>query len=131
MVVLAIAAIIAAVAIPSYQSAVQRSRRADAMSALGEIAQAQERWRANNALYKNSLTDLPGIRPADADGDFVSRDGHYKLSMVAGSVSATSYTARAIARDSSPQASDTDCTTMNLAMSQGNVVYSPATCWVR
>jgi type IV pilus assembly protein PilE len=128
MVVVAIAAIIAAVAIPSYQSAMQRSRRADAMAALGEIAQAQERWRANNASYQDTLANLPGARS-------MSHDGHYDLTLVDGSVTASSYTARATARETSPQAADTACATIDLAMvgnnGLGNIVYSPNTCWVR
>jgi type IV pilus assembly protein PilE len=128
MVVVAVAAIIAAIAIPSYQSAVQRSRRADAMAALGEIAQAQERWRANNARYQATLANLPGART-------VSHDGHYSLEIVADSATASSYTARATVVNTSPQAADTACSTMDLAMvgngGMGNIAYSPAACWVR
>ena len=55
LIVLVIVGILAGVAWPSFREAVHKSRRADAMSALTEIMQAQERWRANNPAYSASL----------------------------------------------------------------------------
>ena len=135
MIVLAILAGLAAMAWPTYQNAVQRSRRADAVSALTEIVQAQERWRANNPSYQATLTDLPGTRT-------VSHDGHYSLTLVDGSVTGSSYTARATVRSGSPQQSDATCNAMQIAAAAGNLTYSsiasggntnpsPDPCWVR
>jgi len=135
MIVLAILAGLAALAWPTYQNAVQRSRRADAVSALTEIVQAQERWRANNPGYQEVLTDLPGTRT-------VSHDGHYSLTLVDGSVSGSSYTARATVRNGSPQQSDVTCNAMQIAAAAGNLTYSsiatggatnptPDPCWAR
>lgn len=139
LIAIVVAAILAALAWPNLRDAVYKSRRADAMAALAQIAQAQERWRANNPQYKAVLgTDANGHTLAPT----VSHDGHYDLSLVDGSVGAASYTARATARSDSPQASDSRCQVLQLAVVEGNIRYSsyaagdqangtPDPCWVR
>lgn len=135
IVAIAIIAGLSALAWPTLQEAVHRSRRADAMSALAAIQQAQERWRANNPAYQATLADLPGASSS------TSPDQHYDLSLVDGSVSATGYTARARVRSSSPQSRDSRCQALQVAVNGGNIVYSssntggtnaaPDPCWVR
>lgn len=56
MVVVAIIAILAAIAIPSYQSSIAKSRRADAQGALQGLAQAMERFQTNNGTYMGAAT---------------------------------------------------------------------------
>lgn len=137
LIVLVIVGILAGVAWPSFRDAVHRSRRADAMSALSEIMQAQERWRANNPAYKAALTDpvLPGARTT-------SHDGHYTLAITADSATRTAYTATATVVSSSPQASDTRCQVMRVIVNGGNITYGslasgntangqPDPCWTR
>ena len=137
LIVLVIVGILAGVAWPSFREAVHKSRRADAMSALTEIMQAQERWRANNPAYKATLTSpvLPGTR-------ILSQAGHYDLAIAEGSATATAYTATATVKSSSPQASDTSCQVMRVVISGGNITYNsgvsseatnsqPDPCWVR
>ena len=134
LVVLVIVGILAGVAWPSFREAVQRSRRADAMSALTEIMQAQERWRSNNPAYSASLT-LP-----EPDWRAVSRDGHYAISLT--NVTASTYTTVATVVSTSPQASDTRCQVMRVVVNSGNINYNsgassdatnaqPDPCWVR
>ncbi|MBC7730211.1 MAG: pilus assembly protein [Microbacteriaceae bacterium] len=134
LVVLVIVGILAGVAWPSFREAVQRSRRADAMSALTEIMQAQERWRSNNPTYSASLT-LP-----EPDWRTVSRDGHYTISL--SDVTASTYTAVATVVSTSPQASDSRCQVMRVVVDRGNINYTsgasseainaqPDPCWVR
>ena len=136
MIALAVMALLAALAWPSLQEAVQRSRRADGMSALASVMQAQERWRANNPTYQATLADLPGAQSA------ISADQHYDLTLVDGSVTATGYAARATARSGSPQISDTRCQAMQVTVNSGNITYSslasggganaaPDPCWAR
>lgn len=127
MIVLVIVAVLAGLAWPSFTNAINRSRRSDAMSGLAEIMQAQERWRANKPSYRASLTipdPLPGART-------VSAGRHYDLSMVADSVSAMGYKARADVRAGSPQSGDSDCQMLQVEMAGGNLIYTPAACWVR
>ena len=135
MIAVAVMAILASLAWPALQEAVQKSRRSDGMAALSTIMQAQERWRANNPAYQATLANLPGAQSA------TSRDQHYDMSIVDGSASAVGYTARATVRSSSPQRSDSTCQVLQVAVNGGNIVYSsrsggganaaPDPCWVR
>lgn len=133
MIVLVILALLAGLAWPVFNESVQKSRRSDAMSALAGLMQAQERWRANNPTYSNSLNQINV--PA------TSADGLYTISIVDGSTSATAYTARATARAGQKQSADTRCQVMTVAIAGGNVTYTSASseganaapdpCWVR
>jgi len=58
MIVVAIIGIITAIAYPSYDQYVTRSKRADAMSALMLAAQSYERYRANKYDYDTSLGNI-------------------------------------------------------------------------
>jgi type IV pilus assembly protein PilE len=90
MVTVAIIAILAMIALPSYKEYVMRSRRADAKAALLKVQLAQEKYRASNTSYSNSLADLGFV--ADS-GVFYSPDKNYTMA-VTGST-ATDYTATA------------------------------------
>ena len=136
MVVLAIAAILAALAWPAFTDAVNKSRRSDAFSALANITQSQERWRANNPSFQSDRSLLVGATNG------ISPGGHYDLTMVPNSVSSTGYKVNASVRVGSPQTSDTLCQVLQVEMSQGNISYrsgptlavgneAPDPCWVR
>ena len=126
MIVVVIVAVIAAIALPSYFGSVRKSRRADAITALNQIAQAQERWRANNSTYTNVLSSA-GLNVANPSSGF------YTLG-VSGNT-ATVYVATATATGA--QASDSRCTALTLTMNGGNITYgaTPAAnanlCWNR
>ena len=51
MVVVAVIAIIASIALPSYNEHVRAGRRAAALSAVGDLQLQQERWRAEHTKY--------------------------------------------------------------------------------
>lgn len=57
MVVVAIVAILAAIAFPSYQDQIRKSRRAEAIRVMSDIRLAQERWRAERPTF-GSLADV-------------------------------------------------------------------------
>lgn len=76
MIVVAILGIIAAVALPSYQDSVRKSRRSDGMALINQIMQAQERFFVNNMTYTVDLTEL-GYGSA---GGIDSAEEHYKVS---------------------------------------------------
>jgi type IV pilus assembly protein PilE len=116
MAVVVVISILAAIALPTYMEHVRKSRRAEAVSLLGQLAQAQERWRANNPAYTNSLGNLgmstaSGVRPA-----------YYVLSIPA--ATASTYTLTATADAASAQVSDTKCTSLSLLMNGGNLTYA-------
>lgn len=136
LVVLAIAAILASLAWPAFTTAINKSRRSDAMTALSQVTQSQERWRANRDSYQATLANLTGASAA------VSPGGHYDISMVANSVSGTGYKANATVRSGSAQTSDTNCQVLQVEMQSGNIIYrsgadasvangSPDPCWVK
>lgn len=124
MVVVAVVAILATVAYPSYLDQVRKGRRADAVVALSQVQQAQERWRANQPSYTAALAtaapDGLGLPPA-------SSHGYYTLAIEG--ASATGYTVTATATDGTSQASDTGCQTLSIAVTNGSGVHTPAACW--
>lgn len=66
MIVVVIVAILAAVAIPSYQDSVRKTRRADAKEALTRIAALQERYFFTNNTYGTAAA--LGIGSSSAEG---------------------------------------------------------------
>lgn len=126
MITVAVVAILAMVALPSYFEQVRKSRRADAIAALNQIAQAQERWRANNPTYTTNLGST-GLKVANPSS------GYYTLA--ASAATATGYTATATAAGA--QLKDTKCATLTLAASGGQFSYTSTgtataqRCWNR
>lgn len=109
----AIVAVIAAVAFPSYQSSIRKGKRADAMAAMSSIQQSQERWRSNNPNYSTSLTDLRVAEPALYGLTVSAPDAPATL--------ATGYVIVAAGRGS--QAADLACKKMSVKMVDGNLSY--------
>lgn len=141
MVSLAVVAILAMVAWPSFQGAMQKGRRADGMAALSTLMQAQERYRSSHASYQSDLTALPGAG-AVSGGGLRSPDGQYLVTLVADSVSASGYTARATAASGSQQEADRRCRALQVSLAGGAITYTsidadgntngaPDPCWVK
>ena len=104
MVVVAIVAILAAVAIPSYQAQILKTRRTEAQSLLLDIAGRQELYYADNKTFTADMTELGfGADPA------VSENGFYQADAAAGDTDdiSSSFIATAARRDS--QTADTHC----------------------
>ena len=82
MITVAILAIVAAVAIPSYAGYVERGKRAEARTALLDIAARQERYYSNNRQYADQLSKLrmSGTK---------SENGYYDLSVALGASGTT------------------------------------------
>jgi type IV pilus assembly protein PilE len=119
MIAIAIVAIVAAVAYPAYLSSIRKGRRAEAVSALTSLQQAQERWRANNQLYADTLTKLNPDMPTS--GAVTAPGGYYSLSI--DSPTATSYLLTAQARSGTSQDSDTNCKTLRMQLYNGAIFY--------
>jgi type IV pilus assembly protein PilE len=78
MIAVVIIAIIAAIALPSYQNQVFRSRRADGREMLQRIVSAQERFYTNRNTYTADLTTAAGLNMPSAN----SEAGHYVIRIV-------------------------------------------------
>lgn len=76
MIALVIVSILAAVAVPSYDQYVKKSRRADGTAQLMQIMQQQERFFLNNMTYSDSLDDLGYTL---SSGGVVSENGFYRV----------------------------------------------------
>ncbi|GGF75334.1 type IV pilin protein [Alteromonas lipolytica] len=110
MIAIVIMGILAAVAVPSYQSQVRESRRGDGQTALMQMHMSQENYRLQNVTY-GSANDI-----AIPASDFYT--------FTVSNVSATTFTLTATAKNS--QTSDTGCTTLTLNQS---LTRTPAGCW--
>ena len=111
MVTTAISAVLASVAYPAFTGSVQKIRRADALVAVMQVQQAQERWRSGSHTYA-TLSELTVSA--------VVAGGNYLLSV--DDPSATGYAVLATA--SGTQAGDRQCRYMKLSVEGGNFDYS-------
>ena len=128
MIVVAIVAILAAIAYPSFIGSVRKSRRADAFDFITRIQQAQERWRANNSFYTKTLSNLQ-------IASNITSNGYYELEVdvpIDEKAAASEYTITAKAIGS--QAADSKCPKLTLTVTGGNLKYGPPgseACWSR
>ena len=138
MITLAVIAILAAIAYPSYQDSVRKSRRADAKSVLLNAAQWMERFYTENNRYHQdragTAVALPvGLTQAPIEG--VTKYYNISLTDCAGAaqVTANSFTLRAAPIAGSPQVNDR-CGALTLTSTgvRGVCVAAPPTadeCW--
>jgi type IV pilus assembly protein PilE len=105
-----IAGVLASVAYPSVAAALQKVRRSEALVAMMQLQQAEERWRSGSARYA-TLAEL-GL-PTTATG------GHYRLTVT----DATGSGYVAIAEAIGAQSGDRRCRYLKLAIDAGNPSY--------
>ena len=126
-VAMAIVALLAMVALPTFMGQVRKSRRSDAVAAILRLQQAQERWRANNTAYAATVATLTAV---DAGVTSSSEKAYYTLATApATGAAATGYSVTASAASGSSQSSDSACTTLTATIAGGTATYSPAACW--
>lgn len=119
MIVVAVIGILAAIAYPSYLDSVRKGRRADAIAALLEVQMDQEKFRANNTTYANTLASLSWTSS-------LSSGGYYSIAL--SGVSGTGYTATATPQGD--QAEDTDCAAIVLNQNGPDLTNTTnARCW--
>ena len=129
MIALAVVAILAAIALPSFQESVIKARRSDGLDALLYVQQLQEKYRANHTDF-GTLIEIGYAAAAPA----LSSDGYYTVTTT-GEGSGTAYTVTAAAVAGKSQVSDTsnpvNCTTLTLTVTATNPrgVKAPAQCW--
>lgn len=133
MIAVAVVALLAAVAIPSFLDSVRKGRRSDAFAALNTVQLAQERWRANQPAYAGSgeLTLGVSASPPGLGLSATTANGYYTLSLSndpaeTGGTAATSYIATATAVSGRSQASDGTCVRLRVRIAGGNIFYGSA-----
>jgi len=107
MVVVAIIGILAAIAYPSYQEHVLRTRRAAATGCLLELAQFMERYYTTNMRYVDSDGNRPDLPNTACRTELA---GFYNFSL--SGATASSFDLQAVPQG--PQAADTRCGTLGL-----------------
>lgn len=125
MIAVVIIAVLAAVALPAYFESVRKSRRGDAIALVSQVAQAQERWRANSANFATDFgTTVLNVRSTAASGVTTLTEPYYTITIPSAAATNT-YTVRAVARAS--QLGDTRCAAMEMRMLDGNITYVSST----
>lgn len=111
-----------ALALPSYQSYLERTGRADAVTALQRVQQAQERYLAQHGQYALRIEQLGQGVPV------LSERGLYRIAMF--SDGPDNFEARATALPDGEQAKDASCSQLTLRVTHGVIAYEPsARCW--
>ena len=115
MIVVAIIGVLAAVALPSYNQSIIRSRRVVAQTTLMDLATREERYFTANNSYTATLTDL-GLT-----GTFIpapsSSNKYYDVSVVAATTACpigSCYELKAVPTTGTTQANDALCATFKL-----------------
>jgi type IV pilus assembly protein PilE len=116
VIVVAVVGLLATVAMPTFQDTLRKSRRSDAMAALTQLQQTQERFRSQQPLYASSVASMPGSPSS------VSPQKHYTLTV--DDASAVGYTMTATASASSPQYGDIKCRALRVVMNRGAITHS-------
>jgi len=145
MIAVAVVAVLAAIALPSYQSSVRKGRRSEAFAALSNVQQLQERHRSSQPVYAASLTDAPNASPPGLGMPNPPRtaNGYYDLAL--SGTGADGYTVTAVGVAGTSQAEDGACRALGVRMQAGNVLHAgaataatidwanpdPARCWAR
>ncbi|MEM1110595.1 MAG: type IV pilin protein [Pseudomonadota bacterium] len=113
LIVIVVVGILAFVALPGYQDAMEKGRRADAHKALMDAANRQEQFMLDRSSYTADMTAL-GF---SAD-PMVSDDGYYSVDRVAATncalTATTCYVLRATPVAGSVQSRDGNCTSLTL-----------------
>ena len=123
MIVVAIAAILFAIALPAYQDQVRRTKRSDGKGYLMEIAAAQERFFSQNVSYATKITTGAVGETSLGFSSTTSPEGYYTVSLAG---TATTFTLTA-----TPTFTDTECTTLSLTHTnaQSATGTTAADCW--
>lgn len=126
MIVVAVIGILAAIAYPSYQEHVRKSKRADAQAALMELSHFMERYYTANGKYTKAANTGPDLPFAKTPKDGATEN--YTLALSA--VNDFSYTLTATATNSMANDSCGNLTLTDKGV-KGSSKGTPAECWRR
>lgn len=120
MIALAVIAILAAIAYPSYQDSIRKGRRSEAFTEIARIQQAQEKHRANNPNYSSNVGSAGlGLNSGGVSASYSTTYYTFTLS----AASATTYTVEAVAVAGKSQANDTNCQCLRALWSGADATY--------
>ena len=139
MVVVAIATILFAIAIPSYTTYIRQSRRSEAKTAVLELAGREERFLSTNP---SAYTDVPANLGYTGAWPIVVGSGYYQLTVCSPAcgpsaiATAPSYTVTATPVAGQSQVNDTQCTSFSVdsagqqyANGSGGAAVATPYCW--
>jgi len=130
MIVVVIIAILAAIAFPSYQDSVRKSRRADAKSSLLETSQILERCYTEFNAYNNTNCSVVNVGPP-ITVNLQSTDSYYTIVSNSGAETLTNnaYTLTATPNALGGQDQDTRCATFTLTHAGAKNSTPNTDCW--
>jgi type IV pilus assembly protein PilE len=111
LVALAVTAVLAGIAYPSFEGQLRKAYRSDGLVALMHAQLAEERWRSSSASYGSLLQ-------AGVSG--VSAAGHYRLDLLA----ADAHGYELLATATGSQARDSNCRYLLVRVAGANVLYA-------
>lgn len=134
MVTVAIVSILATIAVASYSSQIQKSRRTDARSALLDLAGREEKLFSTNNAYSATPSDL-GYAAVGTPWPISVGSGYYTVTVAVpdpAQAAATPTTYAITATAVGTQLNDTACATLSvnqLGQQSSTGTGTPATCW--
>jgi len=127
MVTVAIVAVLASIAYPSYRKQIQRSNRAEARVALMQIQVAQEKFFLQHNRYADTseMSPAPTATPPGLGIAAITPAGHYDI--VLRRPTTTTYEAEATPRG--PQADDASCALFRVNQTGTRYPATTSGCW--
>lgn len=122
VITVAIVAILAGIAYPSFMDSIRKSRRAEAQAVLLEMQVRQEKWRANNNTYNGTATAVG----APAAGSGIA--AYYTFTVSGAGATAYSLSATAISGKGQDQDKQGGASCSPMTLNQSGT-RAPATCW--
>lgn len=123
MIAVAVLGILTAIAYPAYTTQITKGRRADAKTALVDLAQRMERYYTERSTYVGASLGAGGIYPA------TSPQGHYNLAIAVQTAAAFAVTATPTGVQSSDHCGTYRFDQLGTKSVGGGATLSATVCW--
>jgi type IV pilus assembly protein PilE len=137
VIAMVIAAILAAIAIPSYSNYVRKARRTEAKTALLDMASLEERFFSTNNTYSQLVSDLGYVANGSGTNSTNLASGYYTVTVTvaaATTLNPATYSMTANVVPTTDQNKDSNCasfTLTNQGAQSASPDTTPASCWLR